>query len=896
MAAFPDEKKVEDDMVIVEDQTDEERHSQLAVGLSEDLKNFSKLNPTVEATEAEFPSQLVDAQRDQYSTMNTILIFLRSITVDVPLALVFMLFLLACFVQHAHDRYYVTLFNRSMRTDNHLLDEYTYYERQCNAYDISTNDLQDLVVRDQSKSGLSEAVDKMMTHGTVVIPKLFSEDIVTALRAHVVKRNGAVDEQEAFPVSQGNLGLRVSYGIDASEDESVARAVSAAVQHPLLRPLLQTLTGDEDPASAEITAITSFAGASDQVWHADTKGDGNALKFARTYTHSYSLFVPLQDTTERMGATDICPGTQYCANDLTETCQQNRVGLHMANPTRRVIEAGDGALLNQHMWHRGSGHDDPNAPERVVFILSFLARPPTNRVDTGDARQLSRGTYFHQRWNMWGHTMKDLENPMKYMKYPLSVFRSMSLLKPFQANWGYDLVTSAFMRFSNEQLEDEELQVRLMARLDEIGFPAFLRGRILSRTSQKKSWETFVRETIQKTVSFLGKVNVLAHLVYGIFLAILDAASGKRKGFGRSISRTLFFHFLCGLVAVSLVARLKFSRWVKDVHSGRTLMRPFPPVIPQRRSMYAPTGATTFPTRLDVLIGTRFDAPFLGTYDLWLDYHPGNKRLQQTVSRYADMYSNASPELAERVEIEISDVVESGGGRFLQQDHRTGDWRILSKQEIQSYLRVLTRSHGNPCLAVVWKRLKWMVADSRFGVLRGTSISSNGTMRLNALLQKLAKDERRIKRRPTKTTRTPAKMVATLNVPSMEPIGRSPIVTRGKFSIGDLVWCKEGGDDWFPGSVVSKSPEGITFTVAYDDGFEEKHVNEERLRPFKPITEGDRVKGCFRDGLTDCYDGTVHRVHASGRATIFFDDGDVEWMFSPEQYFIPPFRYTWEFY
>lgn len=317
---------------------------------------------------------------------------LRWILLDIPLALLFATFLLVGVLCEIHQTYYKPLFDRAERTDHDLLSEYTYYNRECNEYDLSTRNIQDLFVNETAP--IVDSVDQMLTHGAMVIPKVLRLSTVKRLREYIVARNAAIPEAEKYPVSQGYN--RLSYGIDATEHPAVTSAIAEVANNPLVRDILRQLLGDDDPASAEITAITAYYGSPDQAWHGDTKSDGNALKFARTYSHSYSFFMPLQDTTAAMGATDLCPGTHYCANDLSVMCEANTMGLNEATP-EKVFRAGDGALLNQHVWHRGSGHTDPSATERVVFILSFLARPKI-----GDPRQLSRGTYFHQRYLMWG--------------------------------------------------------------------------------------------------------------------------------------------------------------------------------------------------------------------------------------------------------------------------------------------------------------------------------------------------------------------------------------------------------------------------------------------------------------------------------------------------------------
>ena len=103
-----------------------------------------------------------------------------------------------------------------------------------------------------------------------------------------------------------------------------------------------------------------------------------------------AFFATMQ--TKGMGMTDVCPGTHYCGNDLSDMCEQNKMSLADADPSGPHFRSGDGALFNQIVWHRGAAHRDRTSSERIVLIVSFLARPDMQR----DPRQLSRGTYFHQ--------------------------------------------------------------------------------------------------------------------------------------------------------------------------------------------------------------------------------------------------------------------------------------------------------------------------------------------------------------------------------------------------------------------------------------------------------------------------------------------------------------------
>lgn len=192
-----------------------------------------------------------------------------------------------------HDNYFVTIVQRARRTDEDLTDEYTYYERPCNLVDISATkeEASQLIVGPDT----DEAVDKMMTHGAIMIPKILSDSMLDELRNFVVWKNDDVRGTSAeYPVTNGEN--RISYGIEAAEHPTVIRALKEIHDNDQLKNILEGLVGD-NPALTEITAITAAYGSTYQPWHPDVKPDGNGVQFGRTYSHSYSLFIPLQNTT-----------------------------------------------------------------------------------------------------------------------------------------------------------------------------------------------------------------------------------------------------------------------------------------------------------------------------------------------------------------------------------------------------------------------------------------------------------------------------------------------------------------------------------------------------------------------------------------------------------------------
>lgn len=216
----------------------------------------------------------------------------RLFLVEIPLGLVLATLLAVYATRNIYQDLYVPLMDRATRTDADLDQEFTYYHRYCTEADVTTRNIHDLVA--DTAAPVELAVEQMMQHGAVVIRDLLTPETVRKLRAYADYRNTHIPNDEVYPVSQGKN--RMSFGYDATENPIVVQALQELAHHKFLQTLLATVLGDPDPASSEITSITAYYNAPPQAWHSDTKEDGNALKFGRTYSHSYSLFLPLQNT------------------------------------------------------------------------------------------------------------------------------------------------------------------------------------------------------------------------------------------------------------------------------------------------------------------------------------------------------------------------------------------------------------------------------------------------------------------------------------------------------------------------------------------------------------------------------------------------------------------------
>ena len=820
---------------------------------------------------------------------------LRTLAVDLPLALLFFALMLTYFAQHLYTEYYPRLLEQYERNDDDLTEQFTYYHRYCTTADLTTKYAPDLLV--DTNGPVEVAVDKLQTHGGVVIPQLLKPETAQRLREYVDQRNRAIQDTERFPMYPPQN--RLSYGFDATESPAVVQAIQEVSNNPFFYQMMSQVLGDEDPALTELTTITSFYGAEDQGWHADVKEFGNALKFSRSYTHTYSLFLALQNITFSMGATEICPGTHYCANPLEEVCEVNRMSLADVAGNGQ-IGAGDGALLNQMAWHRGAAHSDPNAPERILFIMTFLARPRHDR----DPRQFAKGTYFHLKWNMWGHTWKDLQNPIEYMKAPYSILRALSLWKPSSRNWGYDMVTSVSMQLANEMLHGDELRRRVTPKLDAIGFPQWLRGPLREDDLEMQAaWKLYWDGTIGKTLAFLSGVNFAVHLLYGIFVAVLSLSRQKTGGgmkfFTRSVARILVTHGAICMVFWLACHLLANTECGKRILAGKEMFDPFPPVriLKEEELAFVPTGPTTFPASSDVMFGTRFDAKWLGSYDRYLDFHKGNVKYLQAVKSKAMLYHKyrGLPEIfQQRLLLDIMRTTEESGGRFLEQDFRIGTWHVLADSEILGRIQEDLIIHSSPLKKELILSINRRIADYRFLKLRETIMGSKSWQILHRLKKLVLKD------RSLEITKVAqhkhARFLFGWTGPNMSlPLPHNqagcrpahlrvtplPAPKRSPYQLGTKVYVliEDDEDDplYFRGDIVDISdttPPKYTVDTETSEHF--SNLIEEDLTLYKPVTEGDRVHGCFSTRFRDCFPGTIVRVMPDLSVAISYDDGDFD--------------------
>ena len=358
---------------------------------------------------------------------------LRTLLVDFPLTMLFAALVATILLHKVHDDYlYKQLELMRFQEDSRDFDENMYYHRVCAGEEVSATSVSQLLLPENATA--EECADHQMTHGVSVYRDLLTPETAHELREFIVEEN---KKQEGFYVIENQF--RYSWGIDVNMHPAIKKYWKELASNKVLVQGLQEIMGP-DPAVIEFTAITSAYGAKDQHDHQDVVPPASAAKFAQTFVPSYSLFIPLQDTSYDMGATHVCPGSHLCSDGCENSCHGRNLAM---SGEADNWPTGWGALVNQQTTHKGMGHSKKGGLDRVVIIATFAPRPLTSR--SLETRIIGQGGSYSMAWHQWGHTFSDFVFAEERMWEPLKTIRALGLVK----GGGWTLPSVASMRMSN---------------------------------------------------------------------------------------------------------------------------------------------------------------------------------------------------------------------------------------------------------------------------------------------------------------------------------------------------------------------------------------------------------------------------------------------------------------
>lgn len=793
--------------------------------------------------------------------LNIVGYFIRTLIFELPLAVFLAAYLAAVWTHRLHDLYLEPQLEAIYWDSDRMEKEETYYKRYCDADDQSTLEGSDLFLSENTTT--EEAYQHHLTHGMTVFPSILSKKTATELRDYVRSQNFKLPEEESiFVIANKN---RYSFGL-GTEEPSVANAMEELASHERLRPALEKIMGP-NPALIEMTCITSTAGAKDQYWHDDVIARASAIQFGQSFGPSYSIFIQLQDTTKKMGATAACPGTHYCAaGSMEKFCDEQ--GFQVVGEDG-LWKTGDAMLMNMNIYHRGAAHKDYDAQDRVMLILTFVPRPRSH----AESRQMSQGITFSLRWDMWGHTLDDLAHAKTRMTQPWATLRSLGLYKQKEADWGIDYISGGSMRMANGDngFREDQLEEQIEAG----GFPllpGFLNGEV---DLKREGWREYYLKTCIKIEEFMLKVNLVAVPAY-IFLQVLilvvrlflpsDPKNGPFRRFGWAIARLVLVHTVVYGLFRAALNHVDNTQWAKDIKEERRYTNPFA-VTDNDYS-----GPTTYPHREDILIETRYKNPALAMYNDFINGHPGNRQwnpLLESMAPLYESYSGLPTVFRDHLAEYMVSSMESQQRRFLYQG-KESHWHLLSRENALNYNERQLQISSNPVLRHVYTGLEYLLQECKHGHLRNTVLTRYDVIpHLRDFQDKLLQQFQNVTfvslaREPTLSEmddpvpKPITIMHRTLIVKKPElnsrfvrrPVNLAMGTNPGEPSVG--AWIKEGsivearfkGDNgqykWYYGTVDHIASLGFHLVTFYDE--QQDYVKADGVRAYIPFKVGEKVE------------------------------------------------------
>lgn len=177
--------------------------------------------------------------------------------------------------------------------------------------------------------------------------------------------------------------------------------------------------------------------------------------------------------------------------------------------------------------------------------------------------------------------------------------------------------------------------------------------------------------------------------------------------------------------------RLHQSPWAQSIRHDTLYARPFPLFFSSFTTKTDPV--PVIPHKENVLIGTRFHSRYIGMYNQFLEYHPGNDQYLHLLyqnndhlyhSAAANNYTTATNNGIMRqpstlfqthmLQNIIQNHEEEPSSSFLKQDEMTGFWyKMTSEQVIDHTIRTVTLKN-NPFLSLMDQEISFLQEELQY--------------------------------------------------------------------------------------------------------------------------------------------------------------------------------------
>jgi hypothetical protein len=317
--------------------------------------------------------------------------------------------------------------------------------------------------------------------------------------------------------------------------------------------------------------------------------------------------------------------------------------------------------------------------------------------------------------------LNDLARADTAMTQPWATLRALGLYKSRQAKWGVDYVTSASMRIANGDngFRTDELE----EWIERGGFkflPAWLEGKVNFR--RREGWPEYLIRTRHLCEEFAKMVSLAGLGGYVAFFFLVSLFHGKKHG--RMHRRRALLRVASMVVAAYAIFQwarrhVDQSCWAADIKAHRRYRSTV-----QYETQFADDvfGPSTFPTRDDVLIETRYGSKQLAMYNDFINGHPANRRFRKLVDQASAAYGDYPEDFQEATAHLIFNWIGLEHGRFLYQGNQ-GFWMWMDDEDALAHIKKELTIRSNKVVEGLAESIRFGLSDLKYGVLRDTGLA-----------------------------------------------------------------------------------------------------------------------------------------------------------------------------
>lgn len=168
--------------------------------------------PTPEETKSSLPKKSVNNKKKSF-TKKIGSFLLRNLFLDIPFAITVFFFCSCLCAKHIYFTFWEPVLESVQWNRQRMDTEYTNYKRLCDVHDISTTNVDDIIIDPETMTA-EDAMEVTNKHGMSIFPNVVTKEAAEEMRNWVLHRNANLSEKDEIPLISQQHRWSFPIGID----------------------------------------------------------------------------------------------------------------------------------------------------------------------------------------------------------------------------------------------------------------------------------------------------------------------------------------------------------------------------------------------------------------------------------------------------------------------------------------------------------------------------------------------------------------------------------------------------------------------------------------------------------------------------------------------------------